>query len=420
MRKTVIFLLFLLFILTPSLFCLGAQNLTDNKSAQGPTFEYRLPELGQLSGFQPSDLCTVANNSKSYLETYSEDKFAVHAGSKINQQLLVNKITLKKVKNTLAFICQVVEQDLKNNRVSRLNDKEFLTANFDFIHWTPDKKTANSIVKKSTNAIKKRMLTNIPDDKIFLTKYYTKLLDASLVKTKIYTQALYALPNDEKGKTLEQAEQERAKLTRYKFTRQQIIKGALLNNNLAEPLVWLTEEALHDVLLQGTGVLNIDGKKRYFNVHRNNGIAYDYSIGKRDQARYWYFIETPGIMGYGKTQESKIAVKPHVTFAGNVADLGLGKLMMVTYLKNKKHQSKHLSNHLSKHQRNKSQQNGQKEKQTISRIGIIADQGGAFDNNLFQLDLLVDSYRGWQDYHQDNKHLPDYAQAWIMLVKEDL
>ena len=55
--------------------------------------------------------------------------------------------------------------------------------------------------------------------------------------------------------------------------------------------------------------------------------------------------------------------------------------------------------------------------ENISRVGILADQGGAFDGNLFQLDLLVNSYTGWTDYHQANKHLPDYAKAWMMLVK---
>ena len=154
------------------------------------------------------------------------------------------------------------------------------------------------------------------------------------------------------------------------------------------------------MLLQGTGVLNVDGKVRYFNVHRNNGIAYDYTMGKREQARYWYFIETPEIMGYGYNQQSKIAIKPQVTFAGNVADLGLGKLIMVSYpIKN-------------------SDTKSSKDFKTISRLGVLADQGGAFDNNLFQLDLLVNSYRGWTDYHQANKHLPDYARAWILLLKE--
>ena len=62
--------------------------------------------------------------------------------------------------------------------------------------------------------------------------------------------------------------------------------------------------------------------------------------------------------------------------------------------------------------------NYQRNDQTISRLGILADQGGAFDGNLFQLDMLVDSYRGWSDFHQANKQLPDYAKAWIMLIKE--
>ena len=156
-------------------------------------------------------------------------------------------------------------------------------------------------------------------------------------------------------------------------------------------MIWLTEEALHDVLLQGTGVVEVDGVRRYFNVHRNNGIAYDYAIGKREQARYWYFSEVPSIMGYGETLDSKIAISPQVSFAGNVAELGLGKLFMVTYTS---------------------------ENENVSRLGVLSDQGGAFDNNLFQLDLLVDSYYGWQDYYKANKHLPDYANAWLMLVRQ--
>ncbi|WDD98903.1 MltA domain-containing protein [Thalassomonas actiniarum] len=343
------------------------------------------PELGQLRDFKGSELCQVAENSKHYLQSQGQDTFAVHPGKQINDQ-----ITLKRVEHTLAFICQTYREDVRAKRQSRLHDKAFLKQHFEFVRWRPDKETAAKIAGKSTNESKARMLNNIPDEEIFLTKYYTKLLDGSPVKTEHYDQALYALPKDEQGLSLAQAEQQKEHLTRFRFTRQQIIAGALVNDKLAKPLVWLTEEALHDVLLQGTGVLKVDGKIRYFNVHRNNGITYDYTIGKREQPRYWYFVETPEIMGYGQDQSSKIAIKPQVTFAGNIADLGVGKLIMVSYRDNK----------------------GQ-----VSRLGILADQGGAFDNNLFQLDLLVDSYRGWSDYHSHNGHLPDYARAWILLLK---
>jgi hypothetical protein len=164
----------------------------------------------------------------------------------------------------------------------------------------------------------------------------------------------------------------------------------LTQKKLAKPLIWLTEAGLHDVLLQGTGVLNVDGKTRYFNVHRNNGISYDYSIGKTAQGRYWYFAEVSSIMGYGTEIGNKIEIKPQVTFAGNIDQLGLGKLIMINYL----------NNGLS-----------------VSQIGVLADTGGAFDDNLFQLDFLTDSYYGWDDYYQANKHLPDYAKTWIMIKK---
>ena len=343
------------------------------------------PDIGSMQLFKTSDLCVVADNTTTYLNSV-DDQLANHAGT-----VFSGKISLQSVKQTLAFICQTYQEDVRSSQQSRMQNHKFLLENFDFYRWYPDTDTAQKITQKSTNEVKNRLLNSIPEDKLFITKYYTKLLTASPVKTEKYNQALYALPFDEKGLTKQQALKQKDKLTRFKYTRQQVIKGVLENNNLAKPLVWLTEDGLHDVLLQGTGVLEVDGKTRYFNVHRNNDIAYDYSIGKTEQARYWYFAEVPSIMGYGETLQSKIAVKPHVTFAGNIKELGLGKLIMINYPLNG---------------------------ESKSQMAILADTGGAFDNNRFQLDFLVDSYYGWQHYHQANKHLPDYANAWIMVLKQ--
>jgi membrane-bound lytic murein transglycosylase len=367
--------------------CLLFILVTFHCAAQTPLRFFNLdnrPELGKMTDFKASALCDVAEATQRYITRFSADKFAVHAG-----KVFDNSVTLVRVEQTLAFICQTYREDVRSKRDSRLHDEGFLTTNFDFYRWTPDVATARQIALKSTHARKTSMLNAISRDKIFLTKYYTKLLTASAVRTPVYTQALYALPHDELGLTLTEANNDLT-LTRHQYTRQDIIAGALAEKKLAKALIWLTEEALHDVLLQGTGVVDVNGVRRYFNVHRNNGIAYDYVIGKREQARYWYFAEVPSIMGYGKTLESKIALKAQVSFAGNMAELGLGKLFMVSY---------------------------QQVDKNISRLGVLADQGGAFDNNLFQLDLLVDSYYGWQDYHQANKHLPDYAKAWLMLIK---
>jgi len=344
----------------------------------------KAPELGKMASFKASALCDVAKETQHYITHTPQDKFAVHAGKVFDES-----VTLAKVEKTLEFICQTYREDVRAKRQSRLHDQRFLKDNFDFYRWTPDTATARKIAIKSTNARKTSMLNAIPSDKIFLTKYYTKLLTASDVKTQVYNQALYSLPYDELGQTLTEANNDLT-ITRNKYTRQDIIAGVLEDKKLAKALIWLTEEALHDVLLQGTGVVDVNGKRRYFNVHRNNGIAYDYAIGKREQARYWYFSEVPSIMGYGETLDSKIAITPQVSFAGNVAELGLGKLFMVSYAQ---------------------------ADENISRLGVLSDQGGAFDNNLFQLDLLADSYYGWEDYHQANKHLPDYTKAWLMLLK---
>lgn len=336
------------------------------------------PSISADMPFNAESLCRVANNTQAYLTKYQDDTFAVHAGENI-----IKGLTLSRVQETLVFMC-------KPENKSKLNQGEFLKQHFDFYRWYPEKKQANVFAQKSTNKVKTRLLTNIPKDQILLTKYYTKLLNASSVKTAVYDQALYALPFDEQALTLAEADAKGNQLTRFKYTRQEVIAGKLLNNKLAKPLIWLTEDALHDVLLQGTGVMNVDGKVRYFNVHRNNGIAYNYAIGKKEQARYWYFAEVPSVLGYGKTIDAKIALEPDVAFAGNVKSLGLGKLFLI--------------NHAV-------------DGVTQGALGVLADQGGAFDNNLFQLDWLKGSYYGWKDYYEANKHLSDYASAWLLLKK---
>ncbi|WP_199609936.1 MltA domain-containing protein [Flocculibacter collagenilyticus] len=347
--------------------------------------------IGQMAPAKTSHLCNVAEQTQQYLASGKTfDAFANHKG-----EVFDSSVTFERVTQTLAYICEVYRDDVRNKRQSRLQDPDFLAANFEFMRWQPDLQKAQQYADNSKNDKKSRLLRNIPTQSILLTKYYTKLLNASEQPTAVFNQALYQLPDDEYGLTKEQALAKKHELTRFKFTRQQIIQGALRKQNLAKPLIWLSEDSLHDVLLQGTGVINTAAGMRYFNVHRNNGIAYDYTLGKREQPRYWYFAEVPSILGYGKSLQHKIKVQPHVTFAGNVKQLGLGKLMMVQY----------------------QQKDTEGKSQSVSRLGILADQGGAFDDNLFQLDMLVDSYYGWQDYYQANKHIADYAQAWLLLKK---
>lgn len=336
-----------------------------------------IPPLVKLN---TDDLCKVAQSVVDY-QSMEQSDYAWR-----ETPLIPDEFSPERVKKTLTFICKLV----KEGRGDLLTNTDFLNQHFTFYQWMPDLVKAGELATASKNKRKAEMLNAIPSDKIFLTKYYTKRLLGSDVKTAEFPVALYQLPNDEIGMSKKEAVEKKNTLTRFKYTRQQIINGILEQKNLAKPLIWLSEEGLHDVLLQGTGVLEVDGKIRYFNVHRNNGIAYDYTIGKSEQARYWYFSEVNGIKGYGHAIESKIDLMPRVSFAGNIKQLGLGKLIVVGFNDNKLRRS---------------------------FMGVLADEGGAFDNNLFQLDWLVESYFGWHDYHQSNKQYPDYANAWLLIKK---
>ena len=152
----------------------------------------------------------------------------------MREQLLMKKFSLTKIEQTLAFICKTYREDVQAKRQSRLHDNEFILEHFKFYRWSPDTKTAQEIAIKSTNAIKSRMLNAIPEKQIFLTKYYTKLLTASATKTEKYNQALYSLPHDEIGLTLAQAKLKTTSLTRFKYTRQQVIAGVLAEKKLAK------------------------------------------------------------------------------------------------------------------------------------------------------------------------------------------
>src|SRR4029077_13488110 len=126
-----------------------------------------------------------------------------------------------------------------------------------------------------------------------------------------YNCALYALPADEQGLKAPDAERQRAKLWRYRPTKQEVVGGAFAAGGKAagqaQPLVWLTRQGLEDALLEGTLVVRLPGRReRVYNVHRNNGIAYDRSIkDTKRQRRYWYFRQVDGIKGYGSEIENK-------------------------------------------------------------------------------------------------------------------
>lgn len=316
-------------------------------------------------------LCATAKETLAYLNKGSHyDPRVIHEGK-------VFKIPLVRVKATLIFICQ---------HQNELNNPAFVKAHFDFMRWYPDQEQAKPL------SMQKPLLAHLPKDKILMTKYYVHRAKASTIRNAVYPFALYGLPKDEELLTLEEAEAKPG-LIRFQYGKQAILKGALANKNVPA-LGYFNREDIEAALMQGTVVADfgLNHPTKTFNVHRCNNIAYDKAKNPYQQERYWYFKPVAGIKGYGKDADHKITVNTEVTFAADLTQFGLGKLLMVQY-----------PNHSGN---------------MVTRAGIFADTGGAFENNLYQVDFLAGSYAGRKAFAQATRHLPDYVTAYFMVLKK--
>lgn len=334
------------------------------------------------------DLCDVAQQTHSYLaQGNAYDPAAIHGGTTV----WLNTPT-ERIQETLAYICEVVNEDQQMGRTSRLTDPNFIAEHFELLRWSPDQQRASQLSDD------KPLLQRLPSDRLLLTKYYVRLTNGQPQQTPETPHALYGLPFDEAHLSLDEADAKRDHITRYRYGKQTIVANesskdqAAHMRNLAPPLIWLSRDDLEGALLQGTAVVNEpSGDRRYFNVHRNNGIAYDRTQRPEQQQRYWYFKEVPGVLGYGKDANYKIPILPKVTVAGDIFQLGLGRLILL-----------------------RTEEQGQ----PVFRLTVLADTGGAFHDNLYQLDWLSGYYRDWDDYYQANRHISDYADAWLLLKKQ--
>lgn len=346
------------------------------------TFTTQQPQF--VAGQWPdrsNDLCQVATETLKYIDKgQSYDPVAIHGG-----KVPGATVPVAEIRNTLLYICQITGEDQAAGRKSRLTDPAFIKQHFQFVRWLPDQSGASKLAKN------KPLLQNLPADKILQTKYFVKIADGSPVKTAKQNQALYGLPFDEAKLDLATADALGKKITRFQLGKQDIVRGALEKPPLRAPaLFWLSREDLEGALLQGTAVVPAGQSYRYYNVHRTNGIPYDRTKTPEQQQRYWYFKEVQSVLGYGKDADYKIPIRPEVTVAGDIPQLGLGKLIL---LATPEAGVMHY------------------------RLTILADTGGAFANNLFQLDWLSGYYRGWPDYFAANKHRGDYSQAYLLLKK---
>jgi len=307
-------------------------------------------------------LLNVLNQTKYYFQAYYQtDPNLPEAGA-----LAMHDISPIDVFNTLDFMIAVLQEDIQTGQPTRLKDPAFINQNFRTLEWRPYNPQ------------------DAYQETLRITKYAIFSSQGSAVKTETFNTPLYKL-RDEFEQTLF-----------YKnYSKQDVLSGIYEEGGQefgkAVPLTYLTRAGLEEALLQGTlSVTFPDGSSTYFNVDKNNGVAYVKGLAAGQQRRYWYFNQTNAIKGYGQDFDAKIPIEPGVTFAGDIANIGLGKIVAIEH-----------------------STSGVPE----INLGVIADTGGAFAPNLFQLDLLAGIYPDRQAFSANTGHLPSYAKAYILIKK---
>ncbi|BDI19386.1 hypothetical protein ANSO36C_51880 [Nostoc cf. commune SO-36] len=312
--------------------------------------------------FNQGDLLTVLVNTRKYFQDYaSEDPDILRTGL-----LTTQGVTVPDVLKTLDFMIVVLKEDIANKRATRLQDPKFINSNFRVIKWT----AYNPKDKKQKQ--------------LRITKYAVFTHSGSRKKTSTFNTPIYSLKdnsNNDKFYT--------------KYTKQDVLSGIFEPGGKefgkVKSLAYLTRTGLEEALMQGTVLINFtDGYRAFFNVDRNNGMSYIRGLKATAQKRYWYFREVDAIKGYGYKIDAKISIKPGVTFAGDVLNIGLGKVIVIEHTKGGR---KHL------------------------RMGVMADTGGAFLPNLYQLDFLAGIFKNQKEFGQNISQLPEYATAYFLVKK---
>jgi hypothetical protein len=312
--------------------------------------------------FNQTDLLTVLTNTREYFEKYaSEDPDIQRTGILITQG-----VTVKDILKTLDFMITVLEEDIANKRTTRLQDPNFINTNFRVIKWSAHNPE------------------NPQQKQLRITKYAAFIHPGSREKTSKYNTPIYAL------------KQELSQDKFYtKYTKQDVLSGIYEPGGKefgkVKPIAYLTRNGLEAALMQGTVLVNFtDGTKEFLNVDKNNGMSYIRGVKATSQKRYWYFKEVDAIKGYGYKIDAKISIKPGVTFAGDVLNIGLGRIIVI-----------------------EDNQSGQKR----LKMGVIADTGGAFLPNLYQLDFLAGTFASENNFQQYIQKLPEYTNAYILVKK---
>jgi hypothetical protein len=375
----------------PALLCATTAALAwDERGPEGvPTGRTLQPS----ATFAPEVPHWVGEGRRSFFETPASELGFVARGTarELREQLAAGTplasagmfaelgITLQDVLDTLDLIDRTAAED-RGELHQRLEDPAWVAAHFDLYRWTSD--TAGAAARK----------VELAPEQIRLTKYLVYQSPGALERTPERDTALYALPDDEPVKDDgDPVDPAKPGTLRRTYTRMDVYAGVYAPGGAAagraKPLVWLSREDGNRALMQGSVEVQLpDGQARMFNVHQNNGIPYDPAIkdGNR-QARFWYFREVVGILGV-----ERIPLRPHAAVAGDIWNLGLGKVLALEW-------------------------DGPYGPEV--HLVVLADTGGAFQPNLFQLDWLAGTFPTHEAFEDWERTQPARVRAAVLIRK---
>ena len=314
----------------------------------------------QTIDFDERALLNVLQETRTYFSAHGcEDPKILQNGV-----LGTQDVTISDVVATLDFMIKILNEDIAAERPTRLKNSAFINENFEVIRWLAYDPTY------------------LDETRARITKYAVFTHEGSRERTEIYNTPVYKIKDGLEDEDF---------ITQY--TKQEALSGIFepggAEHGKVETLAYLTREGFEDALLQGTAYVTFaDGSTTYFNVDKNNGIAYVPGLAQRQQERFWYFKEVTKLNGYGLNSDVKIPIEPGVTFAGDVLNIGLGKIVAI------------------------------EDRNQNIRLGIIADTGGAFLPNLHQLDFFAGVFPDRTTYQQAVSDLPEYTKTYFLLRKE--
>jgi hypothetical protein len=295
-------------------------------------------------------LARVAAATLRYRQTVADPK-GVQAG-------ILGEAGVDQIDATLAFVVRIAAEDA-GKAAQRLLDPAFLAEHLQLWAWDPPGEATT----------------------LRLTRYGVWQMEGRTSPEGAHRHALYATPADED--------------LRRRYARQDLLGGVYEAGGAAAgqamPLVYLTERAFLEANLQGTIEITVPGQApALYNVDRSNELPYVRGAAPLAQRRVWYFRKVDGVYGWGPEPAERVRIEGGATVAGDVANLGLGRLVALRV----------------------PTAGG-----ALLRLAVLADTGGAFDGNLGQLDWFGGIFPNSAGLYAATADLPQRVPAGLLTLR---